>query len=86
MSGANSALNVSGAIASFVGTGNQIAVTNSLVPTQDRGTNVAAYVSGTGSSVTVSGTPYKNLTGNTVNLTGSMIQATGGGKVTISGN
>ncbi|HYL79210.1 MAG TPA: hypothetical protein VEU07_00270, partial [Candidatus Acidoferrum sp.] len=82
--GTPSTLSVSGALVNFGGTGgNQVIINNAIAPT--------ATMSGipvnkdAASFINIGPTPIKNLgTLGTVSVTGSMIQATGGGRVTIT--
>ncbi len=82
--GTPSTLTVTGALINFGGTGgNKLIIKNALAPT--------ATLSGIpvtkdpASSITIGPTPIKNLgTLGTVNVTGSLIQTTGGGRVTIN--
>ena len=74
---------VSGALVNFGGMGgNQVIVNNAIAPTAIQ-SGIPVNV-GAGSSVTIGPNPIKNLGLGSVSITGSAIQATNGGKVTIA--
>jgi hypothetical protein len=90
-----STLTVTGGLVNFGGTGgNQVIVNNSILPTGSPMSGLPVNVGGGGSSISIGPTPIKNpgLGSVTINgtpagagpFTGSLIQATGGGKVTIT--
>ncbi len=92
--GTPSTLNVSGGLVNFGGTGgNQVIVNNSIAPTTTL-SGLPVNVGGGGSSISIGSNPIKNpgLGSVTINgtpagsgpFTGSLIQATGGGKVNIT--
>jgi FecR protein len=81
--GTPSTLIVTGALIRFSGPGNQVIVNNSI-PVTGSTSGVPFHASGAGSSVSIGRNPIENLgSGGTVSFTGSVIQATGGGRVTI---
>jgi hypothetical protein len=86
VTGSGSLLNVSGALVAFGGTGgNAVVVNNSIPPTT---TPSGIPVSATsGGSVTIGTSPVKNPTLGSISVSpgGSLIQASGGGTVTIAG-
>jgi hypothetical protein len=90
-----STLTVTGGLVNFGGTGgNQVIVNNSILPTGSPMSGLPVNVGGGGSSISIGPNPIKNpgLGSVTINgtpagagpFTGSLIQATGGGKVTIT--
>ncbi len=92
--GTPSTLTVTGGVVNFGGTGgNQVIVTNAIAPTAVS-SGLPVNVGGGGSSITIGPNPIKNPALGTVTIngvlagpgphTGSLIQATNGGQVTIS--
>jgi hypothetical protein len=98
ISPAFSTLTVSGALVNFGGTGgNQVIINNTLTPTATLNGGIPVSQTGTGSSITIPGSnPIKNPSLGTVKVngtlvtptggayTGSVIQVTNGGRVTIT--
>jgi len=82
VAGAGSVLDVSGALVNFGGTGgNRIIVNNSIAPTATRsGLPVSAT---TGGSVSIGPNPIRNPGLGNISVTGSLIQATNNGRVSI---
>lgn len=84
VAGAGSVLDVGGALVNFGGTGgNRIVVNNSIKPTAII-SGLAVSATG-GSNISIGGTAVKNPDLGTISVTGSLIQATNGGSVTIRG-
>lgn len=86
VSGTGSSLDVLGALISFGGTGNQVIINNTITPTAtvtSNGVNIPVSAT-TGGSINIGSNAIVNPTGNTFSVTGSAIEATGGGAVTIS--
>jgi hypothetical protein len=82
--GTASTLTVTGALVNFGGTGgNQVIINNTITPNL-LPSGVPVSVTGSGSSVTIGPNPIKNPSLGTFSVTGSAIQATNGGKVTIT--
>ncbi len=87
---ASSTLNVSGALFDFGNTsGNNIIVNNPQAGNASRGgpanNQFSVYISGVGSAVTIGTNPVKNDPGgNSISITGALIEARNGGKVTIT--
>jgi hypothetical protein len=83
-----SKLSVSGALVNFVGSGNQVIVNNALTPNYTTGGGtVPVYTDNLGTASTnivVGSYPVKNAAGNTVSVTGSLLQVTNGGKVNVT--
>jgi hypothetical protein len=96
--GTASTLTINGALINFGGTGgNQVIINNTITPTATLNGGIPVSQTGTGSSITIPGSnPIKNPSLGTLKVngtlvtptggayTGSVIQATGGGKVTIT--
>jgi hypothetical protein len=90
--GVGSALNASGALVNFNNTsGNQIIVNNPQAGNASRGgpanNQFPVFISGAGSDVSIGANPVKNnpaVNPSTINVTGALIHATNGGKVTIT--
>ena len=87
--GAASKLTVNGALAKFVGSGNQVIVTNALMPNLMLGTVPVVPVFtdslGTASTNIVVGPyPVKNPAGGTLSVTGSLLKVTNGGRVNVA--
>ena len=86
--GTASSLIASGALVNFVGSGNQVIVNNALTPNYvTGGGTVPVYTDNLGTASTnivVGPYPVKNAGGGTVNLTGSLLKVTNGGKVNVS--
>ena len=87
--GAASKLTVNGALANFVGSGNQVIVTNTLMPNLMLGTVPVVPVFtdslGTASTNIVVGPyPVKNPAGGTLSVTGSLLKVTNGGRVNVA--
>ena len=86
--GTASSLIGSGALVNFVGSGNQVIVTNALTPNYTTGGGtVPVYtdnLSTASTNIMVGPYPVKNAGGGTVNLTGSLLKVTNGGKVNVS--
>jgi hypothetical protein len=84
--GLPSTLHVTGAMVNFGGTGNQVIINNGIAPTafpQSNGVTIPVSTA-TGGTVNVGPNAILNPAGNTFSVTGSAIQATGGGKVGIN--
>ena len=82
VAGTGSVLDVSGALVNFGGTGgNRIIVNNSIAPTASQsGLPVSAT---TGGSVSIGPNPIRNPSLGSISVTGSLIQATNNGRVSI---
>jgi hypothetical protein len=81
--GTASTLTITGALVSFGGTGgNQVIITYSISPT-DLLSGVLVSQTG-GASISIGPNPIKNPALGTFSVTGSVIQATNGGKVVIT--
>ena len=82
VAGAGSVLDVSGALVNFGGTGgNHIIVNNRIAPTA---TQSGLPVSATGGgSISIGPNPIKNPSLGSISVTGSLIQATNNGRVSI---
>ena len=82
--GAPSTLNISGALVNFGGTGgNRLIINNNIVPTTTL--SGIAVNKDSASSIAIGPDPINNLgTLGAASVTGSVIRATGGGKVTIT--
>jgi hypothetical protein len=82
--GTASTLTVTGALVNFGGTGgNQVIINNTITPNL-LPSGVPVSVTGSGSSVTIGPNPIKNPSLGAFSVTGSAIQATNGGRVTIT--
>jgi hypothetical protein len=86
--GTASALIASGALVNFVGSGNQVIVTNALTPNYTTGMGtVPVYTDNLGTASTnivVGPYPVKNAAGGTLSVTGSLLKVTNGGRVNVT--
>jgi hypothetical protein len=84
--GLPSTLHVTGSLVNFGSPGNQVIINNGIAPNgfpQSNGVTIPVYTA-TGGTVNVGANAILNPAGNTFSVTGSAIQATGGGKVGIN--
>jgi len=78
-------LNVTGSLVNFGGSGgNQIIVNNNIAPTATL-SGIAVSTAGGGGAISITN-PIRNPALGGISVTGSLIQTTNGGRVTISGN